>query len=101
MLPINIEQVPAADWQDWVDANDGVILDVREPMEWALGTLPDSTKIALATLPASMDRLDPERPTLVVCRAGNRSQLAAQFLHRNGFANAANLSGGLTAIGLA
>ena len=93
MLPqptTTIEQVPAAAWQTWTDDNNAVILDVREPAEWATGTLPDSVKISLAFLPAS-----------VVCRAGNRSLVAAQFLQRNGFKSAANLYGGLTSIGLA
>ncbi len=98
---LTIEQVPAADWQRWIEENDGVLLDVREPMEWATGTLPDSTTIALSFLPGSLTRLNPEQAILVVCRAGNRSQLAALFLQRNGFARAANLSGGLTSIGLA
>jgi rhodanese-related sulfurtransferase len=96
-----IEQVPAAEWRAWITQNEGVLLDVREPMEWAGGTLPDSTKISLAFLPGSLGELDPETPVLVVCRAGNRSMLAAQFLKRNGFKNAANLFGGLTSIGLA
>ena len=104
MIPnqiFTIEQVPATDWQTWIETNDGVLLDVREPVEWARGTLPDSATIALSFLPGSMSRLDPDRPTLVVCRAGNRSQVAAQFLQRNGFKRAANLRGGLTSIGLA
>ncbi len=96
----NIEQVPAANWQEWVDANDGVLLDVREPQEWAMGTLPNSVRISLALLPMSLSKIDKDRPVLVVCRAGNRSLLAAQFLQRNGF-DAANMYGGLTSIGLA
>lgn len=103
MLPnpvTTIEQVPAAQWKTWVEENEGVLLDVREPMEWAMGTLPDSLKVSLAFLPASLGELDPDQPILVVCRAGNRSLVAAQFLQRNGY-TAANLFGGLTAIGLA
>ncbi|MDJ0954029.1 MAG: rhodanese-like domain-containing protein [Acidimicrobiia bacterium] len=96
----NIEQVPAAQWQSWVQENDGVLLDVREPQEWAMGTLPDSVTISLSFLPVSLGQIDKDRPVLVVCRAGNRSLLAAQFLQRNGF-DAANMHGGLTAIGLA
>lgn len=96
-----IEQVPAAEWQTWIEENDGVLLDVREPNEWAGGTLPDSTTISLSFLPGSLGELDPDRPVLVICRAGNRSLVAAQFLQRNGFKHAANLFGGLTSIGLA
>ena len=102
MIPqpaMTIEQVPAAAWQTWIEENNGVLLDVREPAEWAGGTLPGSIKISLAFLPGSLDQLDPECPVLVVCRAGNRSHVAAQFLQRNGFKNAANLHGGLISIG--
>ena len=96
-----IEQVPAGDWQTWISANGGILLDVREPMEWANGTLPDSAMISLSFLPGSLGELDKDRPILVVCRAGNRSMVAAQFLQRNGFKQAANLYGGLMSIGLA
>ena len=95
-----IEQVLAPQWEQWVTANNAVVLDVREPLEWSMGTLPDSVRISLAFLPASLDQLDSERPILVVCRAGNRSLVAAQFLQRNGF-NVANMFGGLASIGLA
>ncbi|MEA2001257.1 MAG: rhodanese-like domain-containing protein [Actinomycetota bacterium] len=104
MIPTHttkIEQVPASDWKRWIDDNDALVLDVREPMEWAQGTLPDSEMISLSFLPGSLGRLETDQPILVVCRAGNRSQVAAQFLQRNGFARAANLSGGLMSIGLA
>lgn len=99
--PATIEQVPAATWLKWTEDNNAVLLDVREPSEWAHGTLPGSVKISLAFLPASLSQLEPDRSVLVVCRAGNRSLVAAQFLQRNGFKNAANLYGGLTSIGLA
>jgi rhodanese-related sulfurtransferase len=96
----SIEQVPAAGWETWIEENEGILLDVREPGEWARGTLPESITISLAYLPASLGRLKPERPVLVVCRSGNRSMVAAEFLTRNGY-QAANLAGGLVAIGLA
>lgn len=96
----SIEQVAAANWQTWVEENNGLLLDVREPNEWAQGMLPDSVQISLAFLPARLGELESDRPILVVCRAGNRSMVAAQFLNRNGY-QAANLAGGLTSIGLA
>ena len=96
-----IEQVPASGWSRWQEATGGALLDVREPLEWAQGTLPESTTLSLSHLPAGLDQLDPEQPVLVICRAGNRSQLAAQFLANNGFHHVANLAGGLKQIGLA
>ncbi len=95
-----IEQVAAGDWETWLDQNDGILLDVREPNEWAQGMLPESLAVSLAFLPGSLSRFDVDRPILVVCRSGNRSMMAAGFLQRNGY-RAANLKGGLIAIGLA
>jgi rhodanese-related sulfurtransferase len=96
-----IEQVPAARWQVWAQANDATILDVREPHEWVRGTLPGSQLVSLGSLPTSLGRLDRQAPVLVVCRSGNRSDTAARFLARAGFAKVANLAGGLVPLGLA
>lgn len=101
MLFKRIPQVPAPDWQTWVTENDAVILDVREPVEWARGTLEGAHKIQLAMLPSALDSLDTNRSILVVCRSGNRSQHAAKFLLAQGFENVANLTGGLRALGMA
>lgn len=101
MFGANVENVTAADWQQWIDTNDGLILDVREPMEWAAGTLPDARRVALGELPAALQRLDPTVPLLLVCRSGNRSLMAARYLAANGFDRVANLTGGMVAAGFA
>jgi len=93
-----IEQVQAADWEAWVEDNDAVIVDVRRQMEWALARIPNSVSIPMANLYFSFDDLDKDRPILVVCRTGARSQRAARILKRNGF-NVANLRRGMRSIG--
>ena len=91
-----IEQVPAAGWQEWVNRNNAVIVDVREPWEWqSTGVLPDSKLISLRSLPSSLDTLDRNTPVLMVCRSGNRSQTAAEYLMSAGFRQVANLRGGI------
>lgn len=96
-----VEQVPAHAWKQWIDGNDGVVLDVREPMEWAAsGVLPNSETISLGGLPSLLHRLDANTPVLVVCRSGNRSLTAAQILTRAGFRRVGNLQGGLIALGV-
>ena len=97
---MKIEQVHAEDWQQWVAEHDGVIVDVREPVEWAQGTLPGSRTIPLMELPAHLDELDSATPLLIVCRSGNRSQHAARYLASQGY-QAANLRGGLKKLGMA
>lgn len=96
-----VEQVPAPLWRSWVDATDGQIIDVREPHEWAQGTLPQAQPISLGTLPYRMHGLDKDRPVLLVCRTGARSNQAAQTLALAGFSKVANLAGGMVALGTA
>lgn len=96
---MTIEQVPAADWRRWSDEHAATILDVREPHEWsATGVLPGSKLISLGSLMHTLGDLEPTRPVLLVCRAGNRSQVAAGLLVRAGFSKVANLAGGLVAV---
>ncbi len=61
------------------------VLDIREPSEQtelAAGALAIPYRL-LAT--ADLSKLDPERPTAVVCQTGTRSPLAASMLARRGF----------------
>ena len=93
--------VDAHDWQTWSQDHDAVIIDVREPFEWAMGTLPDAELIGLGSLFARINELDPDRSILFICRTGNRSGVAAGLLAQRGFKEVANLTGGLVALGLA
>lgn len=97
----NVEQIPAHSWRSWLDANRGLLIDVREPHEWAAGTLPDAERISLGVLPYRMHQLDKDRPVLLVCRSGARSNQAAEALAMAGFRRVANLAGGMAALGLA
>ncbi len=95
-----IEQVPALEWQTWLEANEGMLLDVREPEEWDLGTLPDAVRISMGEIPDRLEDLTGKDGVLVVCRSGARSQQVAVYLSMNGVTNAANLAGGMKALGL-
>jgi rhodanese-related sulfurtransferase len=93
--------VDAHDWQTWSEDHDAVIIDVREPFEWAMGTLPGAELIGLGSLFGRLDELDRDRSILFICRTGNRSGVAAGLLTQRGFKEVANLTGGLVALGLA
>jgi phage shock protein E len=94
-----IEQVPATGWQHWATRTNGVIIDVREPWEWqSTGVLPGTVTISLGDLQRVVTTYDTETPILLVCRSGNRSQTAAEFLARAGYSKIANLAGGITAL---
>jgi rhodanese-related sulfurtransferase len=72
-----------------------VLVDVREPREYAVSDLPASVKIPLGTLPNSLEKIGKQDDLIVYCRSGARSAQAVQFLLANGYARARNLAGGI------
>jgi rhodanese-related sulfurtransferase/TusA-related sulfurtransferase len=71
------------------------ILDVREPAEYAFGRIPGATSIPLGELEEKMENLNPDDEYLVVCRTGNRSDLASQMLTEKGFKRVKNVLPGM------
>lgn len=71
------------------------VVDCREPYEWAAGRIEGSVHLPLNTILAgAVDELDQGKTTVVVCRSGNRSELATLMLQARGF-DARNLARGL------
>ena len=73
-----------------------VLLDVRNPDEWAAGRVDGSTWIPMNEVTARQDELPRDQEIVVVCAVGARSAKVAQALNAWGF-TAANLAGGLAA----
>ena len=73
------------------------IVDVREATEYSgpLGHIKGSMLIPLGELAARAGDLAKERPVVAVCRSGARSAQACVILQRLGFADVANLAGGM------
>lgn len=76
---------------------DLVLLDVREPDEIATASIPWATAIPMRDVPARMGELPRDKPLVVMCHHGGRSEHVANFLAANGYANAINLAGGIDA----
>ncbi len=72
-----------------------VVVDVREPWEYAQGHIPGAVLIPLGQLAGRLGELDPEKPVATVCASGNRSQSAAALLGQKGFKKVYNLSNGM------
>ena len=85
--------------------NKPVLLDVREPAEFAMLRIPDSINVPRGVLEQSCewdyDETIPElaggreQEIVVICRSGNRSVLAADMLLRMGFSNVVSLKTGV------
>ena len=51
----------------------GVVVDVREPFEYAAGHVPGATLMPMAAVRARLRELPRSRPVYVICATGNRS----------------------------
>src|SRR5437899_6263040 len=73
------------------------VLDVREPQEFVgpLGHIRGAILIPLGELAERAGELTRDRPIVAVCRAGSRSAQATAILREAGFADVANLAGGM------
>jgi glyoxylase-like metal-dependent hydrolase (beta-lactamase superfamily II)/rhodanese-related sulfurtransferase len=73
------------------------ILDVREPQEFTgpLGHIRGAVLVPLGELAERAGELARDRPIVAVCRAGSRSAQATAILREAGFAEIANLAGGM------
>lgn len=72
------------------------IIDVREADEVAVGKIPGAIHIPLGLLAFRLQDLDKSKEYIIVCRSGNRSGRACQFLDGYGF-KAINMTGGMLA----
>ncbi|WP_410497743.1 rhodanese-like domain-containing protein [Chitinibacter sp. S2-10] len=74
-----------------------ILLDVREPWEFALCQIAGSQNIPMGNIAADLARLDPDACYVVICHHGVRSYQVAGFLERQGFEKMVNLDGGVAA----
>lgn len=70
------------------------LLDVREPEEWESGHIAGAKHIPLGYLPERLHELEPGKEIIVICRSGNRSRKACEYLSAAGH-KVVNMSGGL------
>ena len=75
------------------------LLDVREPWEWAVGSLAThgARLIPLDELGERLGEIPAGRPIVVYCRTGQRSRAAARRLREAGHVDVRSMSGGLVA----
>lgn len=93
--------VPAVDVQQAAEmqGDDGgaLIIDVREPHEYAQLRAHGAVLLPLGRLNNLVGELPRDRELLMMCRTGGRSANATKFLQANGFDNVTNVSGGIVA----
>lgn len=82
-----------------LNADGTLLLDVREDNEYKQGHISNALHIPLGQLGQRLQELDAyrDRPLVVYCRTGNRSDSAAARLRKQGFTTVYNLAGGIVA----
>ncbi len=80
-----------------LESNTPFLLDVRQPWEYELCRLENSMLIPMGQIPASINELDKDRETVVICHHGIRSRQIAHYLEQAGFSDVINLNGGVSA----
>ncbi|NNE72894.1 MAG: rhodanese-like domain-containing protein [Acidimicrobiales bacterium] len=99
--PAGVRQVAAAEGAA-MQADpppDLIVLDVRTPEEFAEGHLEGAMMIDFYRddFAEQIAALDPEVPYLLYCRSGNRSGQTAEIMTSLGFADVADVNGGILA----
>ena len=102
--PVNFAGMVAADvlkgdmpLSHWQSARTEFLLDVREPVELAVESVPEALNIPLGQLRARLDELPRDREIHVLCRSGQRAYYAARILLQQGF-KAKIISGGMLSL---
>jgi rhodanese-related sulfurtransferase/TusA-related sulfurtransferase len=85
------------DLQNKLNANeDIVVVDVREHAEYAFNHIPGAISIPMGELENRLGELNKDDEVYVVCRTGNRSDMAAQKLAEKGFTKVMNVVPGMS-----
>jgi rhodanese-related sulfurtransferase len=80
----------------WESVDGAFLLDVRNPPELAVESVPGTVNIPFPQLRSRLEELPRDREILVICRSGGRAYYATRILLQNGF-KARNISGGMLA----
>lgn len=93
----NVKEIDARELSDWM-ADEGKkfrIVDVREPMEIAQGSIPGAEPMPMSSLGNRIAELAQDEQLVFICRSGARSGQVVAYLAQNGFDNVYNLRGGV------
>jgi sulfur-carrier protein adenylyltransferase/sulfurtransferase len=98
IIPVTVPEISAREVKQMMDDRKPfVLVDVREPHEYQICSIPGSKLIPLGEIPRRMHELNSADEIVVHCRSGQRSAQAVGFLMKAGFRKIHNLQGGVLA----
>lgn len=94
-----MKDLSQGEWKKKLEGNaNAKVLDVRKPVEWAEGIIPDAITIDIMDIDKfteEIKQLDKSKPYFIYCRSGARSYQACLILDQIGFDETYNLEGGI------
>jgi rhodanese-related sulfurtransferase len=96
-MPGGIPSIDVVAARERVEDASAMIVDVREPNEFAAVRVEGSALYPLSTFVHRFGELPRDRPLLVLCQSGSRSMAATAHLLRNGWPEVVNVTGGIDA----
>jgi rhodanese-related sulfurtransferase len=75
------------DLQSLMQQDDPVLIDVREPSEYAFGHIPTAINIPLRSLTQNLDQIPQDRPVILYCTTGYRTAMGVMALELLGYQN--------------
>jgi rhodanese-related sulfurtransferase len=89
-------QITPSDVKSLLNRNQNLLLvDVREPWETQLCSLPGAQLIPMGAIPANLQKLDVEGDVICYCHHGVRSLDVAVWLRSQGVTGAKSMTGGI------
>jgi rhodanese-related sulfurtransferase len=82
-----------------INQQNALVLDVRDAAEYEKGHVVNARHLALGEIEARTGEIEKykNKPVIVVCESGNRSNSAVSALRKQGFGQVFSLSGGIGA----
>jgi sulfur-carrier protein adenylyltransferase/sulfurtransferase len=95
---VNEGEIDVTELKQKIDRGDNfVLIDVREPHEYQICSIPGSRLIPLGEFPKHVREFDPGADIVIHCRSGMRSAKACAVLRQAGFQHVRNVVGGILA----
>ncbi len=91
-----VKQIPVGEVKEKLSGKIQFV-DVRRPPEHIGGHAPQTINLPLDNLSKEIDKLDPDKPTYVICQSGYRSSVGASILENAGIKQVYNVTGGTKA----
>ena len=93
---MNELEILPRDVKERLDRGDKLLLvDVREPHEFAICHIAGAVLIPMGTIPANLQKLDTDDDVICFCHHGMRSMDVANWLRAQGVKGAKSMAGGI------